>query len=239
MSDSFTPPSVVVGIDGSPAGVHAAVWAAEEALSRGIALRLIAVGDSATGMTAAFDAVRAARPDAKTETAVLAGKPVEVLLAESRDASMICVGPGPIAAALASSASCPVAVIRGAERPADREPGWVAVQVDETPESATVLQCGIEEARLRHAPLRVLRAGKSQRLIRPQLDERLAEWKQRYPDLDVRPVAVQGGMLPYIVRNATRIQLFVLGAHNAAGVAELLENGGECSLLVVDRQRLV
>ena len=83
-------------------------------------------------------------------------------------------------------------------------------------------------------------------MVRAQLDRRLSEWKSRYPDLDVRPVAVHGSMLNYLERNATNIQLIVVGARNAVGVGELLGQTGltalsdtDCSVLVVDRQRLL
>jgi len=41
MAESFTPPSIVVGVDGSRGAVRAAVWAIDEALSRDIPLRLM------------------------------------------------------------------------------------------------------------------------------------------------------------------------------------------------------
>ena len=42
MQDHYlTPPSVVVGIDGSRSALDAALWAADEAVSRDIQLRLV------------------------------------------------------------------------------------------------------------------------------------------------------------------------------------------------------
>ena len=94
-----------------------------------------------------------------------------------------------------------MAVIRGENRP-----GWIVVELDETPDSAAVLQAGVEEARMRDAPLRVLGTWRSDdpahdtdernRLVRSQLDRRLETWRHRYPDLDVEPVAVHGSGLP-------------------------------------------
>src|ERR1700712_50006 len=43
MNDAFPPASIIVGIDGSKAGVRAAVWAVDEAVSRDIPLRLVHV----------------------------------------------------------------------------------------------------------------------------------------------------------------------------------------------------
>ena len=98
------------------------------------------------------------------------------LVEASRSAAMICVGAvglkhfdhnriGSTAISLVSSARCPVAIVRGSER-TPHEPGWVVVELDESPDSAAVLQCGVEEARLRGAPLRVL-----------------GSWQSRYTDV--------------------------------------------------------
>ena len=48
MNHTPSPPSVVVGIDGSDAAIHAAQWAVDEALSRDIPLRLLHVIDAAS-----------------------------------------------------------------------------------------------------------------------------------------------------------------------------------------------
>ena len=80
----------------------------------------------------------------------------------------------------------------------------MVVELDDTPDSAAVLQFGVTEARLRNAALRVLGSWQSRytdihdshavadgnRLVRAQLDRRLSHWKHLYPDLDVRPVAI-------------------------------------------------
>ena len=285
----LTPPAVVVGIDRSQTAVAAAVWAVDEAVFRDVPLRLIAVAEpdaaaeagdrlaeaelalqeavaAAEGLTA-----RAGGAAVRIETEVVTGSPTQILLDASRTAAMVCVGAvgvrysehhrvGSTASALVASARCPVAVIRRRQPPSSDDPGWVVVELDETPDSAAVLQCGVAEARLRSAPLRVLGAWRSRytdvhdshavsdgnRLVRAQLDRRLSEWKRRYPDLDVRPVAVHGSVLNFLARNAAEIQLVVVGARNTSAVAELLGPSGlaalrntECSVLVVDPQRLL
>ena len=186
MPESFTPPSIVVGVDGSPDAARAALWAVDEALSRDIELRLVAVAKSASddraqqSLNTAAEAVRSAGRAVRIQTAILAGAPIPALLEQSQAAAMICVGAlgltqighsqagsidhvrvGSTAGALVASAHCPVAVVRSSGRPAGADPGWVTVEVDETPDSATVLQFGVEEARLRGAPLRVLGAWQS------------------------------------------------------------------------------
>lgn len=276
------PPAVVVGIDGSRAGVAAALWALDEAAERDLPLRLVAVSEDGNAqapaaVASAEAAVRQTGTSVLVETEVLTGSPTLSLLEASRTAAMLCVGAvglhhisgargeqhrvGSTASAVVASAHCPVAVVRArveAVRPA--EPGWVVVEVDGTPDSAAVLQFGIGEARLRSAPLRVLGGWQSRftdvhdsqavadgnRMVRAQLDRRLSEWRRRYPDLDVRPVAVHGSMLHWLSRHAASIQLVVVGARNAAGVSDLLGPAGlaalhdtDCSVLVVDQQRLL
>ena len=158
--------------------------------------------------------------------------------------------------AMRNAAHCPVAVVRGSGRAA----GWVVVELDDTPEAATVLQSGVAQARLRSAPLRVLgawqsRSGDSQdgaavaegnRMLGAQLDRRLSQWRHRYPDLDVAPVAVHGSALGYVAEHVADIQLVVVGARNATGIGELFGPTGlaalhdtDCSVLVVDPQRLL
>jgi len=223
MSEEFTPASVVVGIDGSRNAVDAALWAIDEATSRDVPLRLVAA--AATGerdeadmaVRAAAAAVGASGRSVRIETHVADGAPVPTLLAATGNAMMICVGAvgvkhfdhdrvGSTAQALVTSARCPVAVVRDPGRPDPANPGWVVVELDETPDSAAVLQFGVAEARLRNAPLRVLGSwqsrytdvhdshavGDGNRLVRAQLDRRLSQWKHLYPDLDARPVAIHG-----------------------------------------------
>jgi len=281
-----TGPAIVVGVDGSPAASRAAMWAIDEAISRDIPLRLVAVperdadsgsdpSEARSAVQAAAAAVRADGRPVRVQTEVVTGAPTLVLLEASRTAAMICVGAlglrhfahrvgstaghhrvGSTSVALVGSAHCPVAVVRGSGRPA----GWVVVELDDTPGAATVLQCGVAQARLRSAPLRVLGAWQSRssdsrdgtavadgnRMLGAQLDRRLSQWRHRYPDLDVAPVAVHGPALGYVAEHVADIQLVVVGARNSTGVGELFGPTGlatlhdtDCSVLVVDPQRLL
>lgn len=263
----FTAPSIVVGIDGSRTATHAAVWAIDEALGRDLPLRLVAVSETADpgrarkALSEAADAVAATGSGVAVQTTVrTADDPVQALLEASRAAVMLCVGGvglkhfdtdrvgsngrADTANALVASAHCPVAVVRGPDRPG----GWVVVEVDGTPDSGAVLQYAVEEARLRRAPLRVLgtwqsdgtSAGEVEHLVRAQLDRRLEQWHHRYPDLDVVPVAVHGSGLGYLTEHAAAIQLVVIGCHNTEAVDELLGlRHTDYSVLVIDPQRLL
>lgn len=264
---AFTPPSIVAGVDGSRAGERAALWALDEAVGRELPLHLLAAYDGTetrrraeSAIASAVAAVNAAgRPVALT-TEALAGEPAAALQAASRTAAMICVGAlglhhfdhsvGSTVSALAASAHCPLAVVRGNSRP-----GWVVTELDETPDSAAVLQAAVEEARLRRAPLRVLGTWQSDsstgfagdeggRLVRAKLDRRLEIWRHRYPDLDVEPVATHGSGLAYLRSHGPSIALIVIGARNVIAVNELLGQAGltalpDTSVLILDRQHLL
>ncbi len=268
---TFTPPSIVVGVDGSRAGERAAVWAVDEAVGRDLPLRLVAAAESGGDAGRAEAAIRSAaaavtatgRP-VTVQTDVLAGEPVPALLAGSRAAAMLCVGAvglkhlagtpaggdhrvGSTVRGLVASAHCPVAVVRG-----EHHRGWVVVELDDTADSAAVLQAGVEEARLRQTPLRVLGTWQSDghdteertRLVRSQLDRRLEVWRHRYPDLDVEPVAVHGSGMGWLTDHAATIQLLVIGTRNIVAVTELLGPSGLAALprttvLIMDPQRLL
>jgi nucleotide-binding universal stress UspA family protein len=288
MQDHYSPsPTVVVGIDGSRSAIDAALWAVDEAVSRDIPLRLVYAIDPTCASTDprdtardlaraevavrhAFTAVESTDKPVKIEVEILQDRPTQALRNGSRWAAMLCVGSaglkdcvqgriGSTAAALASSAHCPVAVVRGHD-PVHAAQQWVVVEVDESAASDGVLRRAIEEAQLRNAPLRVLTTWQSRftdihdanavadgnRLARAQLDRRLAQWKKRYPGLDVRAAAVNGSTLSYLAKNASSIQLLVVGHERPQGVAALLGPPGyaalhnaECSVLICEPQNVL
>jgi nucleotide-binding universal stress UspA family protein len=288
MQNHYSPsPTVVVGIDGSRSAIDAALWAVDEAVSRDIPLRLVYAIDPTCASTDprdtardlaraevavrhAFTAVESTDKPVKIEVEILQDRPTQALRNASRWAAMLCVGSaglkdcvqgriGSTAAALASSAHCPVAVVRGHD-PVHAAHQWVVVEVDESAASDGVLRRAIEEAQLRNAPLRVLTTWQSRftdihdanavadgnRLARAQLDRRLAQWKKRYPGLDVRAAAVDRSTLSYLAKNASSIQLLVVGHERPQGVAALLGPPGyaalhnaECSVLICEPQNVL
>jgi nucleotide-binding universal stress UspA family protein len=282
-----SPPAVVVGIDGSRSAVDAALWAVDEAVSRDIPLRLLYAidptrsgtnpQDAARDLAAAeiavrhaFTAVESTNKPAKIEVEILQDWPTRALLEASRWAALVCVGAmgfthcahgriGSTAAALASSAHCPVAVVRGHD-PLHAKHQWVVADVDESAVGDGVLRRALQEAQLRGAPLRVLTMWQSRftdihdgnavadgnRLARAQLERRLAPWKKRYPDLDVRAVAVHCSTLNFLTKNAGSIQLLVVGHERAQGITALLRPPGyaalhnaDCSVLICEPQNVL
>ncbi|SPM28385.1 universal stress protein [Mycobacterium terramassiliense] len=244
--------SVVVGINGSPAAVNAAKWTIEEALSRQLPLRLVYViprrdGQSApaseweleraeTALSQAECALQREKRPVEIETAVLSGDPGRVLIDESQDAALICVGTsrrgwasdgllGPTAAALVADAQCPVAIIRTNSDGSPTELGVIAVVLNDEPDNDEVVHEAMEQGRRRHATVR-------------QIDRRLNSWVRRYPDVHVQTVAAGTGATGE--RRSGAIGLAVVGSADAAEIAGLatpnchpIVGYPDCSVLVV------
>jgi len=278
MNESANPRSIVVGIDGSKAALRAALWAVDEAVSRDVPLRLLRAVEQAeigeTELASAEIAVRQAATaiDAtgkpvKVETEVVLGPPVRSLIRASASAAMVCVGAvglrhfhpdrvGSTAAALAASAQCPVAIIRGRDDHPRQPAGAIVVEVDGSPDNGVLLGAAIGEARLRDAAVQAIicrrtapgdRAAtddESDRRALADLDRRLAGWKRRFPDLRVETMVVHGSLLEYLTYHRS-VRLMIVGAHNRQHVDELVGPAGGallqdagCSLLIVNRQHL-
>ncbi len=273
MTESATAKAIVVGVDGSKAALRAALWAVDEAVSRDVRLRLVyAIEQGETRATAevavrqALTAVEAAGTQVKAETDIVHGPAVGSLLRASASAAMVCVGAvglrhfqagrvGSTAAALAISARCPVAIIRGRDDHRRRAAEAILVEMDGSPDNGVLLGAAIEEALLRKAALQavicrrsvpeVVADSEGDRRALADLDRRLARWKRRYPQLRVESVTVRGSLVEYLAYNRRSAGLVIVGAHNRQRVAELVGPAGsailqdaDCSLLIVNRQHL-
>jgi nucleotide-binding universal stress UspA family protein len=279
-----TPQSVVVGIDGSKVAMHAALWAVDEALTRDIPLRLLYAIEpddpaqtrasvAARKLSVAENAVRyactaleAVGKRVKIEVQITQERPITALTRASTSAAMVCVGAiglrhfrsdrvGSTAAALAGSAHCPVAIIRGGGDPDGRRAGWIVVDVHECADNGVLLGTAIEEARLRNSPLRAITerqhsgdddaVAESDRRIRANLDRRLARWTQRYPDVRAESAAVHGTLVDYLAANARSVQVVIVSARDRERVKQLVGPAGNavlhntaCAVLIVDHQHL-
>lgn len=181
MTQNGASTSVVVGIDGSPAGISAALWAVDEAVSRGLPLRLVHASagrqantsaaqwfqqstttDGEEALRAASHAIHATGSPVAVETTAIAGAVGTTLLDESARAALICVGSdgigrldrlvlGSTVTALAEGAHCPVAIIRPREEQTTPGPRWIAAVVDLSPEHDAVMRHALDEARRRTA----------------------------------------------------------------------------------------
>ena len=274
MRDAKTPkPSVVVGIDGSQAAIRAAEWAVDEAVSREVPLRLVevipeqvepapfaSVGNvqmeveyAGTALRIASAAVTASGQPVKVETAILRGDPATALIAESRDAEMVCVGStgigrfarallGSTVAELAEAATCPVAIIRTQQRRPKPGSSLIVVAVNDSPGNDDVVEQAIREAQLRHAPVLALGVWRRDLAEMPsdELDRRVHFWERRYPSVQFHARATRTGIADFLDASDRRIQLAVIGSTDIDQVASLIGphshpilGHAECSVLIV------
>ena len=274
MHDSNTPQSaVVVGIDGSEAAIQAARWAADEAVSREIPLRLVevipeqvepaplaSVGNvrmeleyGETALRIATAAVEATGKPVKVETEILQGDPAAALIAESRDAEMICVGSvgigrlvrallGSTAAELAEAAHCPVAIIRAQQSQLKSDSALIVVAVNDSPDNNHVVEQAMAEAQLRLAP--VLALGVLQKDIDDMASDELKRqvecWGRRHPGVKIYAGATRADIADFLPVMDRTIQLAVIGSTDADQVARLIGphrhpilGHAECSVLIV------
>ncbi|MHA7664365.1 universal stress protein [Mycolicibacterium sp. HS_4_1] len=178
MTVTTTTKPVVVGIDGSKHALRAAQWAALEAASRDVPLRLVYVIDAVDAdsqenidraqhaLHKAWEAVSDTHIDVKLETEIVSGDPAECLVEESRGASMVCVGDrgrhdtpdaprGSTAVEVARRAPGSVAVIRRAHRDFDHRK-WILAVLDESASATAVFEAAEADSAWREAPILML-----------------------------------------------------------------------------------
>ncbi|HWT48722.1 MAG TPA: universal stress protein [Mycobacterium sp.] len=241
---------IIVGIDGSQAGIAAALWGVDEAISRGVPLRLISVmkpshpwpDDYARDLAHAEKSLREAKfaveargKPVNIETETPRGPAGSTLVEASPDAEMICVGSvgigryarsilGSTATELAQKARCPVAVLRTELDHPPPDIDWIVVRMSDAPDNDAVVKCAAWEARLRRAPLLVL-GGRPEELTEHADDRfecRVQEWRQRHPELRVYPIASKHGIAGFLSANNERVQLAVISGAEADELPRLV-----------------
>ncbi|MDA3650146.1 universal stress protein [Saccharopolyspora indica] len=232
---------VVVGVDGSPASLAAAAWAADEAeLRRAERVRFVMVsGDRTTddGARAILDPLTSGFADRRSgveaTSEVVRGDPADVLVRLSADAELVAVGSrgrGPLAATLlgsvsaklAAHAECPVVVVRE-----HRGSGPVMVGLDNSPHSRAALRFAFDAAARYACDLVAVQVWQDLEYapVVPPLDYELAELR----DEALRGLAEQlaGCTEAYPDVEVKRI------AQRGHPVAELSEAAEQARLLVV------
>jgi len=190
----------------------------------------------------------------KVETAILRGDPASTLIAESRDAEMVCVGSvgiarfarallGSTAASLAEGAHCPVAIIRTQQRPPTPESDLIVVAVNDSPGNDDVVQQAMEEGQLRHAPVLALGVWREDlgEMPHDEVDRRVQFWIRRYPGVHIHAAAPRTGIADFLdAMSDRRVQLAVIGCSDTDQVACLIGphrhpilGHAECSVLIV------
>jgi len=188
MFEDFPPKSVVVGIDGSPAAIRAALWAVDEVAGTDIPLRLLyireltptpsrsetraAMASAEEAVYDAYHAVTAVGKPVKVEMEIVDGRPVPTLIQTSESTRLLCVGDtgsgqaspagfGSTATALVHSAHCSVAVVRADHNHEPTKNQLIVAHVAGSADDPAVLASAFEEAYRRNAALVVMTAWRS------------------------------------------------------------------------------
>ncbi len=192
--------------------------------------------------------VRSVAPEIAVTGEVIVGAPAPVLLHNSADAVLTVIGDrglggftgllaGSVAVQLAAHAPVPVLIARGDLH----RDGPVVLGVDGSPANDPAIEYAFESASLRKAPLIALHAWthpvstapgdmlpltydlqevreEEQRL----LAEALAGWRERFPDVTVKPALPRRGPRRALIDAAATAQLVVVGTRGRGGFTGLL-----------------
>lgn len=248
---------VIVGIDGSHASESAALWAAHEAASRNVELHLIYVVSSVLAQPIPAESYRAEVEKAKSTLAVARkhvvslvpgvrvktdfyeGNPAGVLVAESRFASLICVGTngigryvnaflGSTAETVANDSVCSVALIRTAEstQTIGYRPQFIIAPVSEYADNSRIIQAAVRRARHHHSP--VLALGVKDKVLGPtprdMLDRIVDRWRKEYPDVTWYPVATNAGLPRFLRENPDLAVTVVLNSTTKQDFSSVVGN---------------
>ncbi|MFD1939994.1 MULTISPECIES: universal stress protein [Nonomuraea] len=259
---------IVVGVDGSRAGLEAVGWAAAEAALRRVPLRVVHAihrwaveteqgryagvarwmrEGAQTVLAAGVDRALREHPGLTVEAEILPGDPRAALIRASERAELLVVGNhglsavrgllvGSVAYGVAGHTPCDVVVVR--ETPAVSS-GEIAVGLDSSPWTAHVLTFAFAEAALRGAALRAVHVWnryetgggfqavpddffEDERNEVRQLEETLAGWSERYPDVTVIKEIVQGHPVDALREAARGADLLVVGSRGRGGLKGLV-----------------
>lgn len=222
---------VIVGIDGSEQAEHAALWAADEAAARHAPLRLIyvirtdlsgtltaaeyqvAVATAKQALTSARDRIAERGNGVTVSTTIAQGSPAAVLIAESSDTDMVCVGwsgmsrlgialMGSTATTVAEKTTCSVAIVRTPAGPAVSEPQsrWVIVSIGASSHhDRTVIADAASESRNRGWPVLAVWTDSGQdKSCVDAVNLLAAQWRREFPDVHIYPVATSHDLAQFL-----------------------------------------
>ena len=207
---------------------------------------------------AASRRAREAVPDIAIQADAVIGHASAELLTAAKDAELLVVGCrgrggfaglllGSVGQRVATHAACPVVVVRGRH---DVTGGPVVAGVDDSPTADHVLETAFDAAAGRGCALLAVRAylpaiplwlaGVSAAAVdtpeqdaveQARLDEQLAPWRSKYPDVPVGVVLTHDSAAAALVAASDRAQLLVVGSHGHGVVAGTLLGSAGLQLL--------
>lgn len=215
------------------------VWTSLEKEAKRVLAESRAIAEQATAESGAL----------QIEVAAISDAAVPALVKLSKDAELVVVGCrglgriprrllGSVSTGLAHHAECPVAIIHDEKRgsPEDMARLPVVVGIDGSPASEAATAVAFDEASRRGVELIALHAwsdnlaievpGTEWEASHPKaveaLAEQLAEWRERYPDVSVRPVVVPDRPARRLIKHSQDAQLVVVGSRGRGGFSGLL-----------------
>jgi len=235
--------------------VTALVWSQDHALGQvglGARYRDIMLDAAHRQLSDAVAAAEKAVAGVEIESQLIVGYPIPVLQDESRRSQLVVLGDrgyggvsglllGSVATALATTAACPVVLVRGGAADVGERVGDpsrpVVVGVDGSPVSESALAFAFEAAGFRGVPLiavhtwwdllvdpavtplawEAIEADKSQFLA-----ERLAGWAGKYPDVRVERLITRDRPAHALLEQSRHAQLVVVGSRGRGTASRLL-----------------
>lgn len=240
--DSNVEGGVVVGVDGTATALRAVAWAAAEARSRGVALRIVhaapyavdPAGRARAGavLARARGLVQQGDADLDVSTDLLDTPPADALISAGDDAGLLVLGMigdrlgeivlGSITAGVAGEARCPVAVVRGSRH----TPGPARVTVlgiagaDELDSSSGPAGVAFADAQRHGTRLRVVHAAHRPHPDTEQaLRDALARWSGRFPSVPVDLVEAHDRPADALLHASGSARVVVVGSHGRGAAA--------------------
>ncbi|GAA2244420.1 MULTISPECIES: universal stress protein [Kitasatospora] len=248
---------VLAAVDGSPASLAAARWAADEAARCGAPLRLVHAwpwpqraapglpgvsevrGQALCLLADTAEDLRTDHPDLNVCTALLDEPARQGIVAAARDARLVVLGSrglggftglllGSVSLAVAARADCPAVLIRDEHQ--QPPAGQVVAGIDAHDPSEAVLEFALETAHSRGADLRVVHAWDPPPWWRSSPEEQRADW--------AGAVRAQKELreLQQVIRDHASGDVKVIEEVRPSGAAKaLLQAAEHADLLVVGR----